>query len=60
LVWGTTRDIELVTGTGHWYRIGESLVAVRWVSVHDATGTHRDEYFFTMDLQMPPKQIIEC
>ena len=57
---GTTRNIELVTGTGHWYRLGEDLVAVRWVYVHDATGTHRDEYLFTTDLQMPPKQIVEC
>jgi hypothetical protein len=32
---GSTRDIEVVTGTGHWYRIGEALVGVRWVYVHD-------------------------
>ena len=57
---GPTRDIEIVTGTGHWYRIGEALVAVRWVYVHDCTGTHRDEYLFTTDLSMAPKQIIEC
>jgi hypothetical protein len=57
---GTSRDIEIVTGTGHWYRIGEALVAVRWVYVHDYTGTHRDEYFFTTDLSLCPKQIVEC
>jgi hypothetical protein len=57
---GTTRDIEVVTGTGHWYRIGEALVEVRWVHVHDCTGTHRDEYFFTTDLSMCPKRIVEC
>jgi hypothetical protein len=57
---GTTRAIEIVTGTGHWYRIGEVLVEVRWVYVHDCTGTHRDEYFFTTDLSMCPKQIVEC
>jgi hypothetical protein len=57
---GTSRDIEIVTGTGHWYRIGEDLVAVRWVYVHDCTGTHRDEYFFTTDLSLCPKQIVEC
>jgi hypothetical protein len=57
---GTTRDIEIVTGTGHWYRIGEALVAVRWVYVHDVTGTHRDEYLFTTDLQLSPQQIVEC
>jgi uncharacterized protein YerC len=57
---GSTRDIEVVTGTGHWYRIGEDLVAVRWVYTHDCTGTHRDEYFFTTDITMSPQQIIEC
>jgi DDE superfamily endonuclease len=57
---GTSRDIEIVTGTGHWYRIGEDLVAVRWVYVHDYMGTHRDEYFFTTDLSLCPKQIVEC
>jgi hypothetical protein len=40
---GTTRAIDIITGTGQWYRIGGDLVAVCWVYVHDATGTHRDE-----------------
>jgi hypothetical protein len=57
---GSTRDIEIVTGTGHWYRIGEALVGVRWVYVHDCTGTHRDEYLFTTNLHLTPKQIVEC
>lgn len=56
---GKTRQIEFVTGTGHWYRMGEGLVEVKWVYVHDATGTHRDEYFFTTDLSLSPKQIVE-
>jgi hypothetical protein len=62
VIWygGAIRDIEVATGTGHWYRIGEALVEVRWVYVHDCTGTHRDEYFFTTDLNMCPKQIVEC
>ena len=28
--------------------------------VHDGTGTHRDEYFFTPDLSTNPQQIVEC
>jgi hypothetical protein len=56
---GTTRDIEGVTGTGHWYRIEEDLVAVRWVYVHDGTGTHRDEYVLTTDLTMKPQHLVE-
>jgi hypothetical protein len=62
VVWygGTSRNIEVVTGTGHWYRIGEALVAVRWVYVHDCTGTHRDGYLFTTDLSLGPQRIVEC
>lgn len=39
---GGPRDLEVVTGTGHWYRLGEDLVAGRGVYVPDGTGTHRD------------------
>jgi DDE superfamily endonuclease len=44
---GGTRRVEAATGTGHWYKGGAGLVPVRWVFVHDVTGTHRDEYLFT-------------
>jgi hypothetical protein len=57
---GSTRDIEVVTGTGPWDRIGEALVEVRWVSGHDCTGTHRDEYLFTTDVTMRPQQVVAC
>ena len=56
---GGRRDVAVVTGTGYWYKGGEGLVPVRWVFVHDCTGTHREEYFFTTDLGMTPQQIIE-
>lgn len=56
---GGRRNVAVVTGTGEWYKGGEGLVSVRWVFVHDCTGTHREEYFFTTDLNMTPKQIIE-
>jgi hypothetical protein len=35
-------------------------VAVRWVYVHDGTGTHRDESCLTTDITMKPPQIVEC
>lgn len=57
---GGRRDVEVVTATGHWYKGGAGLVPVRWVFVHDCTGTHREEYFFTTDLGMTPQQIIEA
>jgi hypothetical protein len=55
---GGTRRVEVVTGTGHWYKSGRGLVPVRWVFVHDLTGTHRDEYFFTTDPALQPKTLI--
>jgi hypothetical protein len=56
---GGRRDVEVVTGTGHWYQAGQPLVAVLWVWVHDRTGTHRDEYFFTTDVGGTAAQVIE-
>jgi DDE superfamily endonuclease len=56
---GGRRDVAVVTGTGHWYKAGQGLVAVRWVFVHDLTGTHRDEYFMTTDVAMTAPEVIE-
>jgi hypothetical protein len=56
---GERRRVEVVTGTGWWYQSGRPLFPVRWVFVHDRTGTHRDEYFFTTDVTMSPKAVIE-
>ena len=56
---GGRRDVAVVTATNHWYKGGAGLVPIRWVFVHDCTGTHREEYFFTTDLGMTPRQIIE-
>jgi hypothetical protein len=50
--------VEVVTGGGPWYRGGRGLVPVRWVFVHDLTGTHRDEDFFTTDVAMSPAAVI--
>jgi hypothetical protein len=57
---GGSRHIAVVTGTSHWYKGGEGLVAVRWVFVEDLTGTHRDEYFFTTAAELTPKRIVEA
>ena len=34
-------------------------MAVLWVFVHDLSGTHRDEYFFTTDVTMSVQEVIE-
>jgi hypothetical protein len=56
---GGRRDVETVHGTGHWYKAGQGLVEVLWVFVHDRTGSHRDEYFFTTDVTMSVPEVIE-
>jgi hypothetical protein len=56
---GEHRRVEVVTGSGWWYKSGRPLVEVRWVFVRDRTGTHRDEYFFTTDVTMSPQAVIE-
>lgn len=55
---GQTRRVELISDTGHWYKGGGGLVAVRWVFVHDVQGTHRDEYLYSTDPTLPPDQIV--
>ena len=56
---GGMRHIEVVTGVGHWYRQGQGLVAVRWLYVRDLTGDHRDEYFFSSEIRMSVRRIVE-
>jgi hypothetical protein len=56
---GGRRTVEVVSGTGHWYKAGEGLVEVLWVFVHDLTGTHRDSYFFSTDPAMAVARVIE-
>ena len=56
---GGRRDVEVVSGPGQWYKSGEGLVAVCWVFVHDCTGTHRDDYFFSTDPETTPAAVIE-
>jgi hypothetical protein len=57
---GGRRLVEGVSDVGCWYRSGAGLVPVRWVFVHDLTGTHRDEYFFSTDTDMTPEEIVGC
>jgi DDE superfamily endonuclease len=56
---GGRRDVEVVSDTGQWYKSGEGLVPLRWVFVHDCTGTHRDDYFFSTDPETTPAGAIE-
>jgi hypothetical protein len=56
---GGRRRVEVVTGTGLWYKKRRPLVELRWVFVHDLSGTHRDEYFFSTDATRDVRSLIE-
>jgi hypothetical protein len=58
---GRRHLVEIVTGTGLWYRAGEHAhpAMVRWVFVHDPSGGYKDIYLATTDLRMSPKWVIE-
>jgi len=55
---GATREVELISGAGQWYKSGQGLVPVRWVHVHDLEGTHRDDYVYSTDPTLSPAQIV--
>jgi hypothetical protein len=55
---GKKRRVEFVSQTGHWYHAGAGLVPVRWVYVHDLSGTHEDRYFYSTDPTLSPSRII--
>ena len=56
---GGRRDVEVVSGVAQWYKAGQGLVAVRWVYVHDRTGTHRDDYLYSTNVTWTAQEIIE-
>jgi hypothetical protein len=56
---GHPRQLSVVTAEAHWYCRCAGVVPVRWVFVRDHNGRRRDEYFFTTDPTMTPKDIIE-
>jgi hypothetical protein len=57
---GRTRQLSVVTAAAHWYCRRAGVVPVRWLFVRDHNGRRRDEYFFTTDPAMTPKEIIEA
>jgi hypothetical protein len=57
---GDQKRVEVVTGVGHWYRQGHGLVKVRWVFVHDLSGHHCDEYFYSTEPSLSAAAIIEA
>ena len=56
---GGWRNVEVITGVGHWFKSGKGLVPILWVYVKDLDSTHRDEYFFSTNTSMTAGEVIE-
>lgn len=55
---GTTRQVELATGTALWYRAGLPPVALRWVLVRDPEGQFAPQALLCTDPNAQPAQIL--
>ena len=55
---GGSRQVQAGTATALWYQKGHGAVPIRWVFVRDATGTHRDEFFYSTDVSLSAAAII--
>jgi hypothetical protein len=55
----TRLNVAWYGGGRQWYQAGQDLVAVRWVYVHDLTGTHRDQYYYSTETMLTAQAIIE-
>ena len=56
---GTRKKVLVCSRTGLWYRGGCPATPVRWVVVRVPDGERGDQAFFTTDVEMSPKAIIE-
>ena len=55
---GGKRQVGVVGEAAHGFESGRGLVELRWVSVCDRTGTHRDEFLDSTDPALTPAQIV--
>lgn len=56
---GKRKRVRWTTGVGHRHAPHEELIEVRWVYVQDPSGRTRDECFFSTDITMDPRAIVE-
>lgn len=56
---GGWRNVEVITGVGHWFKSGKGLVPILSVHVRDLDGTNRDDCFFSTDTTMQADKVSE-
>ncbi len=55
---GTTRRMEVATGTALWMTPGQAPLPLRWVLVRDPQGAYSVQAFFATDVTATPVQIV--
>jgi len=56
---GTTRQVELASGTAVWYHTGKSVVPIRWVLIRDPLGEFEPQALLSTDQAAAAAQIVE-
>ena len=56
---GTRKTVLTCSGTGLWYKRSCRATPVRWVVVRDPRGKRPDEVFFTTEVSLRPRDIVE-
>jgi len=56
---GRRRKVSVCSRRGLWYRGGHPPTVVRWVVVRVRGSERGDEAFFTTDIEMSPREIVE-
>ena len=55
----TKRTVRFLTGVCLWHTPGQKPVPILWVLVVDPTGKYRPEAFFTTDLALKPRKVVQ-
>jgi hypothetical protein len=55
---GSTRQVELASGTAVWYHSGLPAVAIRWVLIRDPWGRFEPQALLCTDVGVTPEQIV--
>ena len=58
LVWREKKTLEIISGTGLWYRTGTPPTLLRWVLVRDPDGKMEPQAFLCTDTDMDPAEVI--
>jgi hypothetical protein len=56
---GTTRQVELASGTAVWYHTGKSVVPIRWVLIRDPLGIFEPQALLSTEQGAAAAQIVE-